>query len=135
MRVTDEVKARIIGLAASRSISEVAKEVGCSGSTVSTVIREAGVVRSAADKAAIRSRVRSEYVRAERRRAIFGLDQKSSLKVFSNRDRAILKYCLKRKGYIFVERGDTTAYFDADTRRDRAYEEKGRKLGLRFRQA
>ena len=135
MKMTEETRRRIIELSAARSISEVARAVGCGVVTVSTVLREAGVVRSAAEKTAIRARVRSEYVRAERRRAIFGLDQKSRLKVFSNKDRAMLKYCLRRKGYIFTERGGTTAYFNGDTRRDHAYEEKGRKLGLRFQQA
>lgn len=135
MKITEEIKRRIVELIKEgRTVPETAGMVGCGVSSVKKVMRDNNIVRTAKVKSAIRSRVRSEYVRAERRRAIFGLDQRTNLKVFSNKDRIILRYCLKRKGYVFKERGGNTAYYSEETSRDRRYEEKGIKLGLRFQQ-
>lgn len=132
MKLDQEKKEKIIELVKRHSISEVALKVGCGVVSVSKVIKEYNIQRSKEDLAAIRSRVRTDLVRAERRRAIFGLDQKSNLKVFSNKDRNKLKYCLKRKGYSFPERGVNIAYITKNTVRDLGYEEKGRKLGIQF---
>lgn len=132
MKITIERKQMIIDLIRQKSISEVASIVGCSTTTVSKIIKENGIVRTSEEKASIRSNTRSRLVRAERRRAIFGLDQKSNLKVFSNKERAIIKYCLKRKGYRFPFRGVNTAYYDSETIRDKRYEDKGKKVGIRF---
>lgn len=134
MRIDNDVKKKILELIKDKSISEVAALVGCGISSVSKVIRDNKIVRSKEDLASIRSRVRTGMVKSERRRAIFGLDQKSNLKVFSNKERNALKYCLKRKGYLFFERGVNIAYFNEETMRDEKYEERGRKLGIRFLQ-
>lgn len=132
MKITDETKDRIIALRSTHSASEIAAMVGCSSRLIEYVLRSKGVVQNREDSAAIRSRVRSKYVRDDRRRALFGLDQKSNLKVFSNKDKITLRYCLKRKGYIFIGRGSNVAYYNSSTIRDNAYEEKGLKLGLQF---
>lgn len=132
MKLTDDIKRQIIELRKTHSTSEIAAMFGCSSRSIEYVLRDYGILQDSKDSAAIRSRVRRQYVRDDRRRALFGLDQKTNLKVFSNKDRITLRYCLKRKGYIFMGRGENTAYYNSDTIRDNAYEERGMKLGLRF---
>ncbi len=97
------------------------------------IIKENNLDRTKTDMEEIRSRTRRDLIRAERRRAIFGLEQKTGIKVFTNRERNTLKYCLTRRKYVFLRRGDTTAYFDDNTNRYTPYEERGRKLGLKFK--
>ncbi len=126
--IIDKIKVMI----KSHSIKEVALEVGCCSKTVWKILRSNNIKRSNMEKAAIRSRIRKNIIRAERRRAIFGLDQKSNIKVFSNKERNSLKYCMKRKGYKFPERGVNKAYITSNTKRQKDYEERGRKLGIIF---
>ncbi|WP_286145282.1 DNA-binding protein [Bacteroides caecimuris] len=132
MKINQEKIGLIADLVKTKSLSEVAKTVGCSVSSVSKVIKDGGIVRSRVELSSIRSRVRTDLIRKERRRAIFGLDQNTDIKVFFNKERNVLKYCLKRKGYRFLQRGVNIAYYAEDTKRDDIYEEKGRKLGIRF---
>lgn len=132
MKLTDELKERIIHLRGDHSVAEIAKITGISKSHIWRILKDSEYVHSSGNSVSIRSRVRKQYVRDDRRRALFGLDQKSNLKVFSNKDRITLRYCLKRKGYIFMGRGANIAYYNEQTIRDNGYEEKGLKLGLRF---
>lgn len=132
MRITDDIVARIADTIQDHSASETAAIIGCGVSTVFKVIRENNIKRNPDGKMSMRSRIRKEFVHAERRRAMFGFDQKSNVKVITNKERNVLKYKLKRKYYIFIKRGDTTAYYDDRTVRDSRYEELGRKLGIRF---
>lgn len=132
MKITVEIKEQIISLRKSHSVRELAEMFRCSKRTVQHVLQQNNIVQDPRDSAAIRSRVRKQYVRDDRRRALFGLDQKTNLKVFSNKDRITLRYCLKRKGYIFMGRGTNTAYYNPDTIRDANYEERGARLGIRF---
>lgn len=113
---------------------EIAEKLKVSLSTIKRIIREQSFSRTREESESIRRRTRKELIRAERRRAIFGLDQKTDIKVFTNRERNNLKYCLKRKRYKFLQRGDNTAYYDDNTARHPPYEERGRKLGLKFKQ-
>ena len=112
---------------------EIAESLKVSISTVKRVIKENRFSRSREETVAIRSRTRRDLIRAERRRAIFGLDQKTGIKVFTNREKSSLKYCLKRRKYKFLRRGDNIAYYDKETNRYPPYEERGIKLGLKFR--
>lgn len=132
MRITDDIKCRIAELRKDHSVLEIASIIGCSVRTINYVLSRTYVTHTNDDSANIRSRVRKQIVKDERRRALFGLDQRSSVKVFSNKERIILRYCLKRKGYLFMSRGSNVAYFDSSTIRDYEYEEKGVKLGLKF---
>lgn len=131
--VTDELISRIGEMYAAKSNNEIAEELQISVWAVKKVLKENNFVRSHDDKCKVRSRTRTELVKAERRRAIFGFDQKTDIKVFTNRERNSLKYRLRRKGYRFLSRGDTTAYYDDGTERIPVYEERGNKLGLKFR--
>lgn len=135
MKITKEIENKIILLSKTRSHSEIAKVIGCGKKTIWRVLHSNNVTRSAEDKTAIRSRVRTDLIRAERRRGIFGIDQKTDLKVFSNKERNVLKYCLRRIGYIFPIRGQNIAYYREDTKRNRDYEERGKKLGIIFMEA
>lgn len=116
------------------SILEVATILGCHQSTVCRIVNRSGekVERTKEEKTTIVSRIRKDCYRAERRRSLFGFEQKTNLKLYSNKPRLKLKYCLKRKGYLFLKRGDNTAYFNEGTRRDMTYEARGRKLGMDF---
>ena len=114
------------------SNSEIAARLDISVTTVKRIIKDNKFQRTQDEQRAIRSRLRKELIRAEWRRSIYGLDQKTGLKVFTNRERNSLKYCLKRLNYRFFSRGDISAYYDERTKRNPAYEERGRKLGIKF---
>lgn len=132
-KTTKELIEKIGELIKDYSNFEIASKLNVSLSTVRRILKENHYARTKEEKEAIRSRTRKDLVRAERRRAIFGLDQKTGIKVFTNRERNTLKYCLKRRKYIFLRRGDNTAYFDKGTNRYPPYEEKGIKLGIKFK--
>ncbi len=132
-KITTELIASIKEMIQNYSNFEIAEKLKISLSSVRRIIKDNHFSRSKEEKDAIRSRTRKDLVRAERRRAIFGFDQKTDIKVFTNRERNTLKYCLKRKHYVFLTRGDTTAYYDESTTRHPPYEERGRKLGLKFK--
>lgn len=133
-KITDKLTEQTRNLMRELSNLEIANELRVSLSTIKRIIRENGLTRTREESESIRRRTRKELIKAERRRAIFGLDQKTEIKVFSNRERNNLKYCLRRKRYRFLKRGDNTAYYDDQTTRNTSYEERGRKLGLRFKQ-
>lgn len=132
MKVTDETIESIRELYHTMSDPQIAEKLGCSTRSVLSVRHSFGMHRTKEESSGIRSRNRIMQVKAERRRAIFGLDQKTCLKVFSNRERNILKSRLKRKNYLMPTRGGTIVYFDENTIRNEEYENKGVKLGLSF---
>lgn len=113
------------------SASAVAAQLGVSARTVQRVVKELGLTRSKEEEKRLRSNARKELVRAERRRGIFGLPQKTNLKVFSNYARSALKSQLKKKGYIVV-RKIHDVYYNAQTRRSALLEARGPRLGVRF---
>ena len=83
-----------------RSYAEIADDLGVSRTTVSRMARKLGLSRSKAQGYEISSRVRREMVRRERRRAIFGLDPLTRIKVISHRAKVRIRSRLKAKGYI-----------------------------------
>lgn len=132
-KITSDLIAQTEEMIKDHSNCEIADKLRISLSTVKRIIKDNNFFRTREDKEFIRSRTRRALIRAERRRAIFGLDQKTEIKVFTNRERNSLKYCLRRRNYLFLQRGDNIAYFDARTQRHPTYEERGRKLGLKFK--
>lgn len=69
---------------------------------------------------------RAATLKMEKARAMFGLAQRTKMKVISQPKKAILqRYYLKRLGYI-IERGSMTAYYDENTRRSEDYENRTR---------
>lgn len=132
MKITKEATEQIISLLHAKSVAEICSIVGCSRSSVYKVMGDQNIARSKEDISQMRSRVRTDLIRAEKRRCIYGLDQKTGVKVFFNKERNTLKGCLRRKGYYFPERGKNVAYYDDTTVRNAIYEERGRKLGITF---
>ena len=72
-----------------RSYAEMACDLGISRTTVSRMARKLELSRSKEMGYAMSSRVRREMVRRERRRAIFGLDPLTRLKVISHRAKTL----------------------------------------------
>ena len=108
-----------------RSYAEMACDLGISRTTVSRMARKLELSRSKEMGYAMSSRVRREMVRRERRRAIFGLDPLTRLKVISHRAKV-------RIGYITgVHRN--ILYFTEATCRKARLEAKAARLGLAFR--
>ena len=83
-----------------RSYAEMACDLGISRTTVSRMARKLELSRSKEMGYAMSSRVRREMVRRERRRAIFGLDPLTRLKVISHRAKVRIRSRLKANGYI-----------------------------------
>ena len=114
-----------------RSYAEMAGDLGVSRTTVSRMARKLGLSRSKAQGYEISSRVRREMVRRERRRAIFGLDPLTRLKVISHRAKVRIRSRLKAKGYITgIHRN--ILYFTEATCRKARLEAKAARFGLTF---
>ena len=109
----------------------MACDLGISRTTVSRMARKLELSRSKEMGYAMSSRVRREMVRRERRRAIFGLDPLTRLKVISHRAKVRIRSRLKAKGYITgVHRN--ILYFTEATCRKARLEAKAARLGLAF---
>lgn len=114
-----------------RSYAEMACDLGISRTTVSRMARKLELSRSKEMGYAMSSRVRREMVRRERRRAIFGLDPLTRLKVISHRAKVRIRSQLKAKGYITgVHRN--ILYFTEATCRKARLEVKAARFGLAF---
>lgn len=130
------IKAEMIDIVkemmSSHSNSEIAEHLHISICSVKNIISENKWKRSKEDAFNIRSRVRKNLIRAEKRRTLFGLEQKTNLKVFSNPERLRLRRYFRRLNYIIRSRGAMTICYDDSTRRSSVFEERGRKVGLSF---
>lgn len=85
-----------------------------------------------AERIRLSAESRRVTVKAEKRRVLFGLPQKTKLKVVSApRAKLAYKYTLKVRGYI-TERGSSEIYFDQNTNRSDIVE-KTATLRYRFR--
>ena len=113
------------------SYTEMAELLGISRRSVMRIAAQWNISRTAEQKRHIMSKSRKELLKKEKRRVTFGLDQKTRLKVFPNKERHKLRFLLKRKGYI-VTPGDNRVYYPNERIRKYDYEIKGKSLGLRF---
>lgn len=113
------------------SYEEMAERTGLCKDTIYLIARELGLSRTPEQMRAIRSRRRKELFQKERRRVIFGLEQRTNIKVGCNMRKIRLRGNLKRHGYIVDDDG-TTFYYNASLRRHPIREEHGRKLGFKF---
>lgn len=84
-----------------------------------------------AERIAKSAATRRETVRKEHARIVFGLPQKTKLKIFSNPNRIQIRYQLKKRGYL-VERGGREAIVTPHTQRSPRYEEKARREGMKI---
>lgn len=131
-KITSEMIETIKDMMTGYSNSEIAEHLHISIGSVKNIISEYKLGRSKEDKFNIRSRVRKNLIRAEKRRTLFGLEQKTSLKVFSNPERLRLRRYFRRLNYIIRSRGAMTICYDDSTKRSSVFEERGRKVGLTF---
>ena len=112
------------------SYQEMAERTGLHRETIRIIARELGLERTPEQLRKIRSRRRKELIQKERRRIIFGLDQKTNIKVVSNHQKIRLRGSLKRIGYIIGTDGHTFYY--PGLRRHPIKESNGRALGFTF---
>ena len=113
------------------SYQEMAERTGLHRETIRIIARELGLERTPEQLRKIRSRRRKELIQKERRRIIFGLDQKTNIKVVSNHQKVRLRGSLKRLGYILGTDGHTFYYYPG-LRRHPIKESNGRALGFTF---
>ena len=113
------------------SYQEMAERTGLHRETIRIIARELGLTRTKEQLRKIRSRRRKELIQKERRRIIFGLDQKTNIKVVSNHQKIRLRGSLKRLGYIIGTDGHTFYYYPG-LRRHSIKESNGRALGFTF---
>ena len=75
---------------------------------------------------------RKKLYKDEKRRVLFGLEQKTKLKVVrSSHAKVCCRTELRSLGYI-VGRGSNVAYWNEETKRDESKEQTARKHGIRF---
>ena len=110
---------------------EMAERTGLNKYTITRIARELGLERTPEQLRKIRSRRRKELIQKERRRIIFGLDQKTNIKVVSNLRKIRLRGSLKRLGYIIGADGHSF-YYDSTLRRHPVREEHGKAFGFTF---
>lgn len=72
---------------------------------------------------------RRKTVAAEKRRILFGLPQKTKLKIGYNRKKVLYRYALRKRGYI-IERGGSDAFVTESTHRNYAVEQRAAKHGI-----
>lgn len=122
---------KVRDLYSSHSHTEIANKVGISLRSVARIVSRLGLRRTRNEERSIRSRIRQEMMKREKRRILFGLPPITNIKVVTNKPRIKLRHSLKKAGYIAL-RGENVMYYHSDMERDNSQEEKGRTLGLRF---
>lgn len=113
------------------SYREMAKVAKVSYRTISRIVKELNLQRTADEERRLRSRSRKALIRLERAHATFGLPPLTRIKVVSNKHRSRLRVKLKSCGYI-VLKDDNTIYYPSDFKRHFRREANGAKMGLRF---
>lgn len=74
---------------------------------------------------------RRATIKRERRRILFGLDQQTKLKLFTNPKKIQYRYALRQRGYR-IDRGASEAYVCPETQRSPKIESRARKYGIRI---
>ena len=110
---------------------EMAERTGLNKHTITRIARELGLERTEEQLRDIRSRRRKELIQKERRRIIFGLNQRTNIKVVSNNQKIRLRGSLKRLGYILGTDSHTFFYYPGLTRHP-VKEANGKELGFTF---
>ena len=122
---------RVRELHGSHSNAEIAAITGISSRSVSRIVAVLGLRRTKKEEQSIRSRIRQDIMKREKRRVIFGLPPITKIKVVTNKPRIKMRHSLKKAGYLVI-RGQNVMYYHTDMERDHSREDIGRKLGLRF---
>lgn len=122
---------RVRELHGTHSNAEIAAITGISSRSVSRIVAVLGLRRTKKEEQSIRSRIRQDIMKREKRRVIFGLPPITKIKVVTNKPRIKMRHSLKKDGYLVI-RGQNVMYYHPDMERDHSREDIGRKLGLRF---
>lgn len=122
---------RVRELHSSHSNTEIAAITGISSRSISRIVAVLGLRRTKKEEQSIRSRIRQDIMKREKRRVIFGLPPITRIKVVTNKPRIKMRHSLKKAGYLVI-RGQNVMYYHPDMERDHSREDIGRKLGLRF---
>lgn len=121
----------VIRLFLDHSYAEIAELTGISPRTVSRIVKTYGLSRSKEQGQQIRSRTRKAIIKKEKARVLFGLPQRTRIKVVGNPRRVHLKSILKKFGYVVLP-SDNTLYYHDGIKRRRIREAHGQRMGLRF---
>ena len=105
------------------SFSEIGKALGITRMSVGRIAAALG------QKHLISSRIRTQMVKRERRRIVFGLEPVTGIRVISNRAKVRVRSNLKSNGYIISEEHNVIYYTGTTERRERL-ESRGIRLGL-----
>lgn len=128
----DDVEKSILDLLNTHSYQDIANIIGVSKRTVLRVAKKYNFVKSKDVRKQLFTTKIKELRKSESRRVLFGLEQKSKLKVVTNKKKIKLRYSLKKRGYICDERGGSILKITGDTTRSTYLEKKGSVYGFQF---
>jgi len=78
------------------------------------------------------SEARKKLYRAERRRVLFGFEQKTKLRVINTpRNKVMLRHNLRKRGYE-IEKNSNIAYINDNTKQSALMEKRGVIMGIKF---
>ena len=92
------------------SFSEIGKALGITRMSVGRIAAALGLKRSSEEKHLISSRIRTQMVKRERRRIVFGLEPVTGIRVISNRAKVRVRSNMKSNGYIISEYINDTGF-------------------------
>ena len=128
---TKQIEELVRDMYPNHSLNEIAAEANISWRTVRRMANQMGLTRTPEEESRMRSRIRTNLIRSERRRITFGLEQRTNMKLVCNVERIQLRHKLKDAGYI-VFKGNNTIFYPLELKRHPIREEHGRKVGLTF---
>ena len=114
------------GIAAAIGLARAGEERRMSVGRIAAAL---GLKRTGEEKHLISSRIRTQMVKRERRRIVFGLEPVTGIRVISNRAKVRVRSNMKSNGYIISEEHNVIYYTGTTERRERL-ESRGIRLGL-----
>lgn len=111
-------------------VTEIAKLTSLSEKSVRLALRHLGIFT---DRSNAVSRARKMLFNKERTRVLFGLNQKTRLRVVFYREQSLLRCHLKKAGYVVDANDPKTLYYPTGITRIKLSEESGKRLGFVFK--
>ena len=132
-KIFPSLEANILRMSESSSYRTIADKLNISVSSVHSTINDAvtkGFQKRSREKTGkIMSETRVRLIKKERARAVFGLNQKTKIKLFPNKQKYHMRDRLKRCRYE-VEHNGMDVYIDDETRRHANIETEAQKIGF-----
>ncbi|WP_274289648.1 hypothetical protein [Prevotella corporis] len=132
-KIFPSLEANILRMSENCSYRTIADKLNISVSSVHCAINDAATKgfrkRSREKTGKIMSEARVRLIKKERARAVFGLNQKTKIKLFPNKKKYHMRDRLKRCRYE-VEHNGTDVYIDDETRRHANIEAEAQKMGF-----